>query len=208
MISIIGFLARIFGKLIPYSFFNKCTIYRNYLYTSWFSTYLGGLGKDCYIAKPCILEGDGSMNIFIGNHTSIQSNCILGCWIKYNEQSFHPRLTIGDNCGIGEYNHFSACENVTIGNGVLTGRYVYIGDNNHGNLSLEESQTPPADRTIIVKGDVVIGNNVWIGDKVSILSGVHIGNNVIIAANAVVTKDIPDNCLVAGIPGRIIKQIK
>lgn len=58
------------------------------------------------------------------------------------------------------------------------------------------------------KGAIVIGNNVWLGDKVTVLSGVRIGNNVTVAANSVVTKDVPDNCIVAGIPARIIKVIK
>ncbi len=66
----------------------------------------------------------------------------------------------------------------------------------------------PLKRDLKSKGEVVIGNNVWLGDKVTVLAGVHIGNNVIVAANAVVTKDIPDNCMVAGVPGRIIKTIE
>jgi acetyltransferase-like isoleucine patch superfamily enzyme len=57
------------------------------------------------------------------------------------------------------------------------------------------------------KGEVIIGNNVWLGDKVAVLGGVHIGNNVIVAANAVVTKDLPDNCMAAGVPAQIIKKL-
>ena len=52
---------------------------------------------------------------------------------------------------------------------------------------------------------VNIGDDVWIGGNVTILPGVNIGNNVIIAAGAVVTKDIPDNCVVGGVPARKIK---
>ena len=55
---------------------------------------------------------------------------------------------------------------------------------------------------------VSIGNDVWIGGNVTILPGVTIGDNVIIAAGAVVTKDIPDNCVVGGIPARVIKSIE
>ena len=53
-----------------------------------------------------------------------------------------------------------------------------------------------------------IGNDVWIGGNVTILPGVEIGNNVIIAAGAVVTKNIPDNCIVGGVPARVIKEIE
>ena len=53
-----------------------------------------------------------------------------------------------------------------------------------------------------------IGNDVWIGGNVTILPGVTIGNNVVVAAGAVVTKDVPDNNLVGGVPAKKIKDIE
>ncbi len=58
------------------------------------------------------------------------------------------------------------------------------------------------------KGAVIIKDNVWVGEGVAILSGVTIGENAIIATNAVVTKDVPANSVVGGIPAKIIKIIK
>ena len=55
---------------------------------------------------------------------------------------------------------------------------------------------------------ISIGNDVWIGGNVTILPGVNIGNNVVVAAGSVVTKDIPDNSLVAGVPARIIRELE
>lgn len=55
---------------------------------------------------------------------------------------------------------------------------------------------------------ISIGNNCWIGSNVSIMPGVTIGNGCIIGVGAVVTKNMPDNSLIAGIPAKIIKQIK
>ena len=55
---------------------------------------------------------------------------------------------------------------------------------------------------------VSIGDDVWVGGNVTILPGVHIGNNVIIAAGAVVTKDVPDNTLVGGVPARFIRELE
>lgn len=55
---------------------------------------------------------------------------------------------------------------------------------------------------------ITIGDNVWIGGDVTVLSGVTIGDNVVIAAGAVVTKDVPDNCVVGGVPARVIKEIE
>ena len=54
---------------------------------------------------------------------------------------------------------------------------------------------------------ITVGNNVWFGGNVTVLGGVNIGNNVVIAAGATVTKDVPDNCIIAGVPAKIIKQL-
>ena len=65
----------------------------------------------------------------------------------------------------------------------------------------------PRERNIYSKGPVIIGNNVWIGDKVTICPNVTIGDGAIIGANSVVTKDVPAFSIVAGSPVRIIKQL-
>ena len=195
------------SKIYPYSLSQRLVGYRNIMYTLWMRNFLAGMGENSYIAYPCSLQGGGQKRISIGHHTVIQSHGILGCWMKYGDQSFTPSITIGDNCSIGGYNHITACNKITIGNGLLTGRYVYIGDNAHGGLSIEEANIPPVCRQLISKGEVVIGNNVWIGDKVTILGSVTIGDNVIIGANSVVTHDIPSNCMVAGIPAKVIRSI-
>lgn len=198
----------IISKLYPYSLGERLNGFRDVLYTMWISNFIGHVGKHSIIANPCCLQGGGQRNIFIGDYTSIQGHSILGCWEKYGDQCFTPYITIGNHCSIGEYNHITACNNITIGDGLLTGRYVYIGDNAHGGLSWEEAKTPPIKRQLVSKGEVRICNNVWIGDKATILAGVTIGNNVIVASNAVVTKDVPSNCIVAGVPANIVKSLE
>ncbi len=198
-----------FSFLYPYKLHQKLIGYKNIFYTLWIRNFVGHLGEKSRICYPCSLQGGGQKNISIGDNTIINGSSVLGCWIKYGQQEFpNASITIGNHCSIGEYNHITACNKITIGDGFLTGRYVIISDNSHGGLSEEESTIEPAKRYLKSKGEVVIGNNVWLGDKVAVLSGVHIGNNVIVAANAVVTKDIPDGCVVAGVPARIIRKIK
>lgn len=196
----------LFGKVYPYRLSQRLHSVRCILYTMWIRNFIGQMGEHSIISYSCSLQGGGQKRIIIGDYTCIQSHSILGCWEKYLNQSFTPSITIGDNCSIGEYNHITACNRITIGNGLLTGRYVYIGDNSHGGLSHEEAGVRPTARILVSKGEVVIGNNVWIGDKATILS-VHIGDNAIVAANAVVTKDVPSNCVVAGVPAKIIKKL-
>ena len=107
--KIIIFLMWIVSKIYPYSLNENLCSYRNILYTMWISNFMGHVGKQSTIVYPCSLQGHGQKKIFIGNNTNIQSHCILGCWVKYGNQSFSPSLTIGNHCSIGEFNHISAC---------------------------------------------------------------------------------------------------
>lgn len=207
VVVIIKYILSSLFELYPYSFSIRIRKYLDKLYSLWICNCIGFVGKHVLIMSGCRLEGGGQRNISIGEGTKIQRNCILGCWETYRNQSFDPSLIIGKNCNIGQYTQITACNSIRIGNGLLTGKFVLISDNSHGGLSLEESYIPPNKRQLVSKGEVVIGDNVWIGDKASILAGVHIGDNVIVAANAVVTKDIPSNCIVAGVPAKIVKKL-
>lgn len=208
-VSIIAsFIIRLWCSIYSYNTSNWFKNKRNVIYSLWISNFLGSMGKGSFISYPCKLWGGGSKNIKIGDSTTIQSHCIFGTWIKYAGEQFTPSITIGDCCNIGEHTHISSINKITIGNGLLTGRYVYIGDNSHGGFNDEECQIPPIKRQLKSKGEVVIEDNVWIGDKVTVLSGVRIGKGSIIGANSVVTKDVPPFTIVAGVPARIIKQIE
>lgn len=112
------------------------------------------------------------------------------------------KIFIGDN--------FTGNYNLTI----LDIREVYIGDNvmigpNTLITTVGHPLTPMGRRHHIgIAKPVHIGNDVWIGGNVTILPGITIGNNVVVAAGAVVTHDVPDNCLVGGVPARKIKDIE
>ena len=90
---------------------------------------------------------------------------------------------------------------------MLTGKWVTISDNNHGGTDLEDLKINPQDRELISKGIVRIFDNVFLGDKSTVLSGVTIGEGAVIAANSVVTHDIPPYCVAAGVPAKIIKRL-
>lgn len=207
MRSLLLLSCRLLGRIYPYSLSQRVRSFHNELYTMWIRNFVGRIGDHSRISCPCKLQGGGEKNISIGNRSTIQAYCVLGCWEKYGNQIFSPSIIIGNHCNIGEYSQITACNKISIGDGLLTGRFVYIGDNNHGGLSDIEGTIPPIERKLRSKGEIVIGNNVWIGDKVTILGGVHIGDNVIIAANAVVTKDILSNTIVAGVPAKVVKSI-
>lgn len=154
------------------------------------------------IIRPHELKG--LQYISVGKGSIIAERAIITAYDHRDCILYNPEIIIGDNCCIGENVHISAIDLIKIGNNVLTGRYVYISDNNHG--SFKDLDIPPINRPLYSKGPVIIGDNVWIGERVCILSGINIGDNAIIAANSVVTHDVPANSVVGGIPARIIKQ--
>lgn len=164
------------------------------------------IGNKIYFLKGVHIIG--AKYIIIGNNTSFGKGCILTAWDNYLEQKFSPHIKIGKNCNFGDYNHITATNNIIIGDGTLTGRWVTITDNSHGQTDYLSLQCPPIKRAIYSKGPVKIGNNVWIGDKATILPGVTIGDGAVIGANSLVTKDIPPYCVVGGNPAVILKGNK
>ena len=168
-----------------------------------FLTRLGFNNVWGYATCPIVVNGD--KYITIGN-SGIGRGTIISAIDHYGGEKYQPEITIGDGCHIGEFSHITACREVRIGNHVLTGRMIYISDNNHGDCTREEMETPPAQRKLTIKGPVIIEDNVWIGERAVILSGVTIGRGAIIAANAVVTQNVPAYAIVGGVPAKIIRQ--
>ena len=109
-------------------------------------------------------------------------------------------ITVGQNVFINACCKFQDQGGITIGNGVLIGHGVTLATLNH-----EEN---PNKRQNIYPKPITIGDNVWIGSNATILSGVKIGDGAIIGANAVVTKDVAKNTIVAGIPAKVIREIR
>jgi len=147
--------------------------------------------------------------INIGNSTRIDNGSIITAWKHTPDGTNHsPIISIGKECSIGEYNHITSTNRIIIGDHLLTGRWVTITDNSHGDTNYPTLCTNPIMRPVKSKGSIVIGDNVWIGDKATILPGVIIGDGAVIAANAVVSKDVPAYCVAGGNPAKIIKQAK
>ena len=143
--------------------------------------------------------------ISIGNNVSVMRYCVLE---TCPDAGSFPDLQIGDNSSIGEYTHITCAQQIIIGEGLLTGRFVLITDNGHGKSSIDETTVPPLLRPVYSNGPVIIGRNVWIGDKVTILPNIKIGDGAVIAANAVITKDVPAYSIAAGCPARVVKTLK
>ena len=144
-------------------------------------------------------------NIHLDAGVSILRGCVLETIPRSREQQ--PKMKIGKGTSIGEYSHITCAGNITIGNNVLTGRFVLISDNSHGEITREQMLLPPLARPVVSGGDITIGDRVWLGDRVVVLGGVHIGEGAVIGANAVVTHDIPPFSVAVGVPAKVIKQL-
>lgn len=175
----------------------------NRIYSIWLSAKIKRTGRVSF-QRPITLIG--GKYIEIGKGSTFGKFCILSAWDAYMGDKFTPCLRIGSQCHFGEYNHITTINRITIGNNLLTGRWVTISDNSHGRTDRNTLQLPPVERRLYSKGNVVIGDNVWIGDKATILSGVTIGDGAVIGANSVVTKDVPEYSVVAGNPAKIINH--
>ena len=112
---------------------------------------------------------------------------------------FGKNITVGENVFINACCHFQDHGGVVIGDGCQIGHNVVFATLNHG-LS-------PEDRKNTYPAPIVLGKNVWVGSNSTILQGVTIGDNAVVAAGAVVTKDVPANVVVGGVPAKIIKKI-
>lgn len=175
---------------------------KNAIYSSWMS--LKFRRKHLRFTHP-VNYVRGTQYFNIGEMTGFGRCAVLTAWDSYDEDSFSPQVSIGENCSFGDYLHLTCINKITVGNNVLTGRWVTITDNSHGTTDLPSLHEPPIHRRLYCKGPVTIGNNVWIGDKATILPGVTIGDGAVVAANSVVTKDIPPYSVAAGNPAKIIK---
>lgn len=163
------------------------------------------IGLEPQIEFPFLVEG--ASEITIGNNFRCRHHFRLEAIKDYGSQQFSPKIDIGSNVTIETNCHIGAIDRIKIGDGVLIASNVFITDHSHGDSDYKDLLTPPLERKLYSKGPVIIGNNVWIGENVTILSGVAIGDNVIIGAKSLVTKSFQSNCVIGGNPAKIIKLI-
>jgi acetyltransferase-like isoleucine patch superfamily enzyme len=133
----------------------------------------------------------------VGQHVSITAGTVPG-----QDLGPTPLLRIGNGCVIGRGSHIVAHQRVDIGDDVFTGPYVYITDQNHGYADPDV----PIGRQWPANAPVSIGAGSWLGAGAIVLPGSCIGRHVVVGAGSVVRGQVPDHCVVAGVPARIVRS--
>lgn len=133
----------------------------------------------------------------------------VGCRIEAYPEDNETTMFFGENFQMNDYVHITAMEKVQIGNNVLFASKIYVSDCSHGSYSGDDNDsapdTIPHDRKLYSK-PVVIEDNVWLGEFVSVLPGVTIGKGTIVGANSVVSKSLPPHVIAVGTPAKPIKK--
>ncbi len=146
---------------------------------------------DCY-AKNSIIFGD---SVKIGSFSTISTTSHLS---KYG-----LGLNIGNHSAIGEYSYFGCSGGVLIGNDVIMGQYISFHSENH--IFLDHTKLI-REQGVISKG-ISLGNNIWVGSKVTFLDGCILGDNCVVAAGSVVKGEFSSNVIIGGIPAKVLKQL-
>jgi acetyltransferase-like isoleucine patch superfamily enzyme len=153
------------------------------------------------------LQTDGLCFICPGVQLEIGKHAVLRMgrfsWIGHGskirvhegEVSIGAKTVMGQECTISAYQH------VSIGRECIIADRVMLIDFDHGVVEVER----PIRLQGIYKRDVRVGHNVWIGYGACVLRGVAVGDNCIVGTSAVVTKDVPDNAVVGGVPASVIR---
>ena len=145
----------------------------------------------------------GERWIEVGDETMIAEQVTLSAGlVPGHDLGDTPVLRVGHRCVIGRGSHVVAHYSITICDDVFTGPYVYITDQNHGYADPDV----PIGRQWPVNTAVVIGSGTWLGAGAVVLPGAHIGRNVVVAAGSVVRGTVPDRCVVAGVPARVVRE--
>jgi acetyltransferase-like isoleucine patch superfamily enzyme len=159
-------------------------------------------GSNITIEHHTILDGYASEKIVLGDNVKIGAYSNLLSTSHFSK--FGKGMKIGNNSAIGDFTHFGAPGGIEIGNDVIMGSYISFHSENHNFSDTSKLIREQGTTSIGIK----LGNNIWVGAKVTFLDGCSVGDNSVVAAGAVVNGVYPNNCVIGGVPAKIIKKIE
>lgn len=159
------------------------------------------LGKNVTIDKYTTIDGYASGKVSIGDCSRIGAYSLITCTSHLSK--YGKGIRIGKNSAIGQFSEFGAAGGIEIGNDVIMGSYISFHSENH---NFEDPSKLIREQGVVSKG-IKIGNNIWVGAKVTFLDGCEVGDHCVVAAGAVVKGVFPPNSVIGGVPAKIIKSI-
>jgi acetyltransferase-like isoleucine patch superfamily enzyme len=177
----------------------------SHIYSGYIKNRIGNCGSNLFTKYPLYIIGGNKISI--GNNFSSFRRNRIEVFGKILNKEYFGKLVIGNNFSINDDCHIACINKITIGNNVLFASKIFVTDHFHGQINKESFLKPPALRSLYSKGEVKIGDNVWVGEGVVILPGVFIGENCVVGANSVVTKSFPKNSIIGGNPAKLIRSI-
>lgn len=159
------------------------------------------LGKNVTIGAKAILDGYTKAKVRLGDSTKIGPYTEVRCTSHFSK--YGKGFTLGNNSAIGKLAFFGAAGGITIGDDVLIGEYSSFHSENH---NYSDCSKLIREQGVNSQG-IVLGNDIWVGAKVTFLDGARVGNHCVVAAGAVVTGQFPDNVVIGGVPAKVIKEL-
>ena len=182
-------------------------VIRHRAWTPWYLVRYWRFAKLKLRAPHIVTEGF----VFLGRNVTLEARrgygrLILGRWVHIGSgnsiRCHEGTLRIGDKCVFGKDNTVNGYLDIEFGAATIVADWVYVCDFDH----VFADVTVPIKDQGIVKTPVRIGPDVWLGTKVTVLRGVTIGPGCVVAANAVVNKDLPPYSVAVGVPARVVRD--
>lgn len=158
-------------------------------------------GRNVTIENNCFIDAYAVNKIIFGNNVKIGAFSSISCTSHMSK--FGVGFKIGDNSGVGRFTEFGSSGGIEIGKDVIMGSYISFHSENHNFNDVTKSIR---EQGVTSKG-IKLGNNIWVGAKVTFLDGCIVGNNCVIAAGAVVKGVFTNNVVIGGVPAKIIKEL-
>lgn len=158
-------------------------------------------GTNVTIEQHTRIDGYAYEKIILSNNVRIGAYSYITCTSHMSK--YGKGLKMGENSAIGDFAHFGASGGIEIGDNVIMGSYISFHSENH---KFNDKEKLIREQGVTSKG-IKLGNNIWVGAKVTFLDGCSVGDNSVVAAGAVVNGFFPENSIIGGIPAKVLKQI-
>lgn len=159
------------------------------------------VGRNFKAEDFCEIQGLSDHGVSFGDNVTVGRMAMIRPSGYYSVDVGHG-LSVGNNSAIGAYSYIGASGRISIGSNVMLGPRVTMSSENH----VFQDRTKTIKEQGVTRRGIIIEDDCWIGSGVTLIDGITVGTGSVVAAGAVVTKDVPPFTVVGGIPAKVIKE--